>query len=568
MKGKVLVIDDEENIRFTFTTFLEEEGYEVMAAEDYESAFDILSQSDVDVIVCDIIMGPKTGIDVLREVKEKGLRSPIIMITGAPNIDTAAESVRHGAFDYIPKPFNKDVLVRVVRQAFRHRDLDNEKESYRRNLEAIFKSVQDAIVTVNNDMTITEANNAIENFLPYKPKDVINKNMADIFSKPREKCTEVLQKTLQTRQQVKECRAEWPKKHTGTQSVIMTCSPLIDSDGTFIGAVLVMRDVSRITDLERVLKERHTFHRLVGKSEKMQEIFSLVETLGEIETTVLITGESGTGKELVAEAIHYNGSRALKPLVKVNCSALAENLLESELFGHVAGAFTGATKDKIGRFQMADGGTIFLDEIGDISPSVQLKLMRVLQEKEFERVGDPRPLKVDVRVIAATNADLAEKIKKGTFREDLYYRLNVIEIAMPPLCERIEDITLLVGHFCEVFNKKFHKNIVGVSDDVMSIFIDYTWPGNIRELEHMIERAFILCRGDSITCEHLPHQIKNHTQSKTLSMENSNSSDSEVVLDALRKKRWNRTKAAQLLGISRQTLYRKIKELNLDETTE
>ncbi|MBT3260359.1 MAG: sigma-54-dependent Fis family transcriptional regulator, partial [Deltaproteobacteria bacterium] len=209
--------------------------------------------------------------------------------------------------------------------------------------------------------------------------------------------------------------------------------------------------------------------------------------------TVLITGESGTGKELVAEALHYKGGRNHKPLVKVNCSALSDNLLESELFGHIKGSFTGAVKDRIGRFQMADGGTILLDEIGDMPPKIQVKLLRVLQEKTFERVGESTSIKVDVRVVACTNQALREKIEQGEFREDLYYRLNVVEICVPPLRERKEDIPFLIDHFVKKFNKNINKDIFGISTDVQKVFMDYSWPGNVREMEHALEHAFILC---------------------------------------------------------------------------
>jgi transcriptional regulator with PAS, ATPase and Fis domain len=295
----------------------------------------------------------------------------------------------------------------------------------------------------------------------------------------------------------------------------------------------------------------------------MQEIYSLIESLCDVQTTVLITGESGTGKELVAEALHYRGSRSQKPLVKVNCSALSENLLESELFGHVKGAFTGAVKDKIGRFQRADGGTIFLDELGDVSHRIQLRLLRVLQEMEFERVGDSTPVTVDVRVIAATNQNLSEKVKRGEFREDLYYRLKVVEVAIPPLRDRLEDIPVLVDHFLKKFNEKFDKAITSVSADVQKIFMRHTWPGNIRELEHAIEHAFILCRQDIITIEHLPRSYCSIIESRPAPLEGANENESHSILQALEKTAWNKARAAKLLGLDRKTLYRKIWKYNI-----
>ncbi len=328
---------------------------------------------------------------------------------------------------------------------------------------------------------------------------------------------------------------------------------------------MVIRDETRLTGLEKELNERQKFHKIIGKSKNMQDVYSLIDLLTDVETTVLITGESGTGKELVAEALHYKGNRSSNSLVKVNCSALSENLLESELFGHVRGSFTGAIKDKVGRFQLSDGGTIFLDEIADISPKIQIKLLRVIQEKEFERVGDSKTSKVDVRVVSATNQDLSEKVKRGEFREDLYYRLNIMKINLPPLRERREDIPLLVNHFMKKFNTKFTKDITSISKDVEKLFMDYNWPGNVRELEHTLEHAFILCRHSAITIAHLPPEIKTHSSDDISISGNGNIDDPEVILSALEKTAWNKTKAAALLGISRRSIYRKIKEFNIVE---
>jgi transcriptional regulator with GAF, ATPase, and Fis domain len=260
-----------------------------------------------------------------------------------------------------------------------------------------------------------------------------------------------LQQTLNSRNSIQECQIECGHRRRSQSVALVNSAPLLDGNDNFIGAVLVIRDITRLTHLEAELRERHHFHKMVGKSAKMQQVYQLIKTLASQHTTVLITGESGTGKEIAAKALHYAGIRASGPFVAVNCSALAEGLLESELFGHVKGAFTGAVKDKLGRFGAAHSGTIFLDEIGDISPLIQLKLLRVLQEKEFDRVGESNPRKVDARVIASTHGDLKEAVRTAKFREDLYYRLNVIEINVPPLRERYGDIPLLINHFCRLF---------------------------------------------------------------------------------------------------------------------
>jgi two-component system, NtrC family, response regulator HydG len=565
MKNRILVVDDEEHVRVAFQTFLEEEGCEVAVADSYDAALRSLKSSRFDAVVSDIIMGQKTGIDLLREIKQKGLRCPVVMITGAPDIQTATSAVRLGAFDYISKPVTQEILLRAVRLALRHKALDDEREGYLRNLEAIFASVQDGVVSVDDAMVITHANEAIEYFTLFRPEQLPGKTIREAVKPSFSSCIEVLEKTIQTREPVREFRTEAAGSDGRPMVVVINCSPLIDRDGTFMGSVLVLRDISRITNLERELQERQFFHKIVGKSVIMQDIYTRIEALAETDTTVLITGGSGTGKELVAEAIHYSGSRALKPLVKFNCTAFAENLLESELFGHVAGAFTGAIKDKVGRFQMAHEGTIFLDEIGDMAPSLQLKLLRVLQEHEFERVGDTKPIKVDIRVIAATNCDLLEKMRQGSFREDLYYRLNVMEMNLPSLAQRIEDIPLLVGHFCAKFNKKFKKDVKGVSDQVMRLFVNYQWPGNVRELENVIERAFILCNTDTITTDHISLQLKDASGIENGVEESECALDYDQILNALKQTRWNRSKAAELLGTSRRTFYRKLKDLHLLE---
>ncbi|MCK4793987.1 MAG: sigma 54-interacting transcriptional regulator [Desulfobacteraceae bacterium] len=570
MMPRILVIDDEESIRFTFKSFLRKEQHEVVTAKNYDSAIESISSGAPDLIFADIILGGRTGLDVLREVRNRGLECPVIMITGEPNVETAANSVRLGAFDYISKPIHKETLLRAANMALHHKALvdekdqiEAEKEKYRYNLEAIFKSVQDAIVTVDTEMQVIEANEATKTICGVAPLELVGKKFDGVMTRCDKSCHKALEETLKTKNAAREYGIECKHQDRPRQVVALNSSPLMNRDNKFMGAVLVVRDVTRLADLERELKERHKFQNLIGKSKKMQEIYNLLEDLADTETTVLITGASGTGKELVAEALHYGGIRSDRTLVKVNCSALAESLLESELFGHVKGAFTDAIKDKAGRFQMADGGTILLDEIGDISPRIQLKLLRVLQEKEFERVGDSTPVKVEVRVIATTNQDLKEKVELGEFRQDLYYRLKVIEIPLPPLRERREDIPLLVDHFCNLFNKRDNKKIVGISDEVRNIFMHYPWQGNVRELEHAIEHAFILCHGQTITVDHLPAEIKDYTKESGTPLGKIPASGRDAIVKALEKTAWNKARAARLLGVSRQTIYRKIQAFGI-----
>jgi len=355
--------------------------------------------------------------------------------------------------------------------------------------------------------------------------------------------------------------------------------PILDNEiKTVIGRIFEQK---RILEENKVLRKklaaatRCEFHNIIGQNPKMQKIYNLIYSVASTNATVLITGESGTGKRLIAQAIHYSDSqRKDKPFVEVSCGALPENLLESELFGHVKGSFTGAIRDRKGRFEAADKGSIFLDEIDTFSPALQVKLLRVLQEGDFELVGDTNTVRVDVRVIAATNQDLRQCIQKGTFREDLYYRLNVIPIYAPPLRERKEDIPLLTEHFLDKCSKKIKgKNVDKISSEVMDIFFAYNWPGNVRELENVIERAIILCKNETIEKDDLPESLHEQQLSQAVLNQKQQGSlkealrysEKEIIERALRECKGNRKKAAESLGINRTTLYNKMREYELLE---
>lgn len=465
---------------------------------------------------------------------------------------------------------NEDIVgFRVLSREITDRVYTEKKLiEHRALLEAIFDGVKDGIITVDSQQRIIAVNSTVQSMCGFDCKNVIGKPLSQCLKQCKKSCSEILQQTLEKQTTIEVDQVVCHSQSCQKQVVSITSSPYLDPSGKFIGAVLVIRDITRLKHLERELKERHQFYNIIGKSKKMKEIYALLRELSNVDTTVLVTGESGTGKELIAKALHYSGDRRNKPFIIVNCSALTESLLESELFGHVKGAFTGAVKDKEGRFQAADGGTIVLDEIGDISPLIQLKLLRVLQEKEFERVGEHVPRKVDVRIIACTNRNLKEMVKRNRFREDLFYRLKVLEISLPSLRERSDDILLLTDHFRRVFNKKFTKNIKGVSNDVLAQFMDYAWPGNVRELKHTLERAFVLCHGHVITRKHLPPElIRNNINSSSrfviLNTEKRTSQTAQDIIEALKKTRWKKTAAARLLGISRQTLYRKIHKYDI-----
>jgi len=345
--------------------------------------------------------------------------------------------------------------------------------------------------------------------------------------------------------------------------------------------LLIIKRILRMRQLEeenlslrKRVEERYGLEGLVGKSPQMLKVYDLMETVAQTDTTILIYGESGTGKEVAANAIHLQSPRKGRPFVKVNCAALPETLLESELFGHEKGAFTGAIKQRKGRFEMADGGTLFLDEIGDISPVVQVRLLRVLQERQFERVGGNETLSVNVRLICATQRDLKDEIRKGTFREDLYYRLNVVPITLPPLRERREDILLLAEHFVDKFSKKMGKEIAGLSEDAKTLLLRYPFPGNIREIENMIERAITLIKGKVIQAGDLPEEVcggetpvRNICENIRASKPLSNAIrlfEKEYIQSVLEKTKGKKGEAAEILGISRKTLWEKIKELEIE----
>ena len=342
-----------------------------------------------------------------------------------------------------------------------------------------------------------------------------------------------------------------------------------DERGQIIGGVETFRDLSVIEELKKELFQKYTLGDIISKNYLIHDIFNILPNIAESDSTVLIQGASGTGKELFAKAIHNLSRRKEKPFIKVNCGALPDTLLESELFGYIKGAFTDAKKDKPGRFALANGGTIFLDEVGDMSPSLQVKLLRVLQEKEFEPLGATSPRKTDVRIIAATNKDLSKLISEGKFRDDLFYRLNVVKIELPPLSQRREDIPLLIDAFIQKFNAKMGKQIVGVSDQALRLLLKHDYPGNIRELENIIEHAFVLCRGERIDFDCLPKEItegqKGDYPSMPLQEETPfEKAETEVIEKILKKYDGNRIKTAQELGIDRTTLWRKIKKYGLN----
>ena len=447
MKFTILVIDDEKNIREGLSMALEDEGYDVITAEDGKKGLEKALYESVDLIITDLRMPLVSGEEILKKVVTELPSIPVIVLTGHGTVELAVEAMRIGAYDFLTKPLDLDRLFRLVKRALENRALVLEKK-----------------------------------------------------------------------------------------------------------------------ELEERLEKSTSIENIIGNSSAIRKVFDEIKKVAPTKATVLITGESGVGKELVANAIHNFSQRRNKPFIKVHCAALAESLLESELFGHEKGAFTGAIERKRGRFELSNKGSIFLDEIGEINQNIQVKLLRVLQEKQIERVGSSEPIDVDTRVIAATNKDLEKEMKEGRFREDLYYRLNVVHIFIPPLRERREDIPLLVDHFVKEFEAENGKVISSIEPKARNAIYNYDWPGNIRQLRNCIESAVVMTSDNILHFEDLPFKEKGETEVIKIpigsTMENA---EKEIIIKTLNHENNNKKRASDILGIGRKTLYRKLKEYNIED---
>ncbi|MCP4705698.1 MAG: PAS domain-containing protein, partial [candidate division Zixibacteria bacterium] len=395
----------------------------------------------------------------------------------------------------------------------------------------ILNSIADGVFTVDRDWKITSFNKAAESITRISKEEAIGQNCCDIFKASICERGCVLRETLKTGQQVINRPIYIINSDGETVPISISTALLKDKDGDVIGGVETFRDLSVEDELRRRLEKKYSHQDIIGKNNKVLEIFDILPSIAESESTVLIEGESGVGKELFARAIHNLSPRKKKPLITINCGALPDTLLESELFGYKAGAFTDARKDKPGRFALGEGGTVFLDEIGDISPALQVRLLRVLQEKTYEPLGGTEPIKANVRIIAATNKNLERLIKNDLFREDLYYRINVIKVKLPPLRERTEDIPLLVNHFISRFNKLKRKLITGISPEVLSILMNHNFPGNIRELENIIEHAFILNRSGRIEIKDLPENLRPIEDAKQVEIKSIDDIEAQFIIE-------------------------------------
>lgn len=433
--------------------------------------------------------------------------------------------------------------------------------------QVILDSITDGVFTVDREWRITSFNAAAEQITGVPHDEAIGKQCCDVFRANICENECALRQTIDTGQPVVN-KAIYIINAEGRQVPISISTAVLDNgEGEIVGGAETFRDLSLVEDLRKEIEGRYTFSDIIGRSPAMQSLFDLLPVVAASDSTVLINGESGTGKELVARAIHNLSPRKRRRFVAINCGALPDTLLESELFGHKAGAFTDARKDKPGRFAIADGGTILLDEIGDISPAMQVRLLRVLQERVYEPLGSVDPVDVDVRVITATNRDLSMLVEQGDFRADLFYRIDVFRIDLPALRDRREDIPLLVDHFISRFNRLQNKDVAGVTDEVLNVLMRCDFPGNARELENAIEHAFVLCRSGFIELRHMPREILRCSGLPTMNAGPGATLESIEALhiaDALRRHSGNRKAAAEELGIHPSTLRRKIKDLRID----
>lgn len=435
-----------------------------------------------------------------------------------------------------------------------------------RRCELILNSVADGVFTVDRDWNITAFNRAAERITGVPCKEALGRKCFEVFLADVCQAACVLRRTMEHGEELIDFRVNILNAAGRRVPVSVSTAVLRDEQGKIVGGVETFRDLSAVEMLRREIKGRYTFADIVSKNHEMWKMFDVLPDIAVSDSTVLIEGPSGSGKELFAKAVHNLSNRKEGRFVAVNCGALPDTLLASELFGYLKGAFTGAVKDKPGRFAFAEGGTLFLDEIGDVSFALQVKLLRVLQEKEYEPLGAVAPCKSDVRIIAAANKPLAELVARGVFREDLYYRLNIVKLVLPPLAQRREDIPLLSERFIQKFNAEKGKRIERISENTLDILMCHDFPGNVRELQNIIEHAFVLCRGREIEPSHLPKEllekavppIPDASVARPLRQ-----AEAEKILETLEKHKGHRGKTAAELGIDKATLWRKMKKLGL-----
>jgi PAS domain S-box-containing protein len=445
-----------------------------------------------------------------------------------------------------------------------------------RYLPLVLDVLDQGVFTVDEATCITSFNSVAERLTGWTAAEVMGRRCSEIFRSDLCSQTCPLRHSIQSRSTVRNRQVYIRGRDGRTVPISVSTAPLVTRGGRLLGGVEVFRDLSGLVDLKRRLDQRYKLVDIIGRSPPMRRLFELLPPVAESDSTVLVTGASGTGKELVARTLHSLGPRRKGPFVAVNCGAIPETLLEAELFGHVRGAFTDARRDRAGRISAADGGILFLDEIGDLPRAMQVKVLRFLQERAYEPLGSDRTVKADVRVVAATNRDLPDMVRRGDFREDLFFRLNVVQLDIPPLAQRAEDVPLLVSHYVDVFRGRSGKPIEGVDDEAMALLMSYPFPGNVRELENIIERAFILCPGTRIGARCLPPSVTAAAAAAVAAaavaaaaavpraVPARRGGQVEAIRAALERHGGNRTHAAIELGIHRITLIRQMRRLGID----
>jgi sigma-54 dependent transcriptional regulator, acetoin dehydrogenase operon transcriptional activator AcoR len=444
------------------------------------------------------------------------------------------------------------------------KDSDVRKSTLSPQTEIILNSIADGVFTVDLEWRITFFNRAAEKITGVSASEAIGRPCCEVFRASICESTCALKCTLETEEPVINRPVVIFRADCKEIPISISTALLRDESGRIIGGVETFRDLSLVETLRKEIDRQYRFQDIISKSSAMRQLFSILPEVAQSESTVLIQGESGTGKELLSRAVHNLSPRAEGPFVAVNCGALPDTLLESELFGHIAGAFTDAKRNRFGRFALAEGGTLFLDEIGDISPAFQVRLLRVLEEHCYEPLGSSKTVGTNVRIITASNKDLSRLVEEGSFRKDLYYRINVVKLELPSLAQRREDIPLLSDHFIERLNKLRNKNVAGLNPEALALFMRHDWPGNIRELENVIEYAFILCRNGLIQPKCLPEYL-NTNVCRIVDFAGFTLFDAErhTIINALERNGWRRMATARELGVDKNTLRRKMKRLNI-----
>ncbi|MFH1377366.1 MAG: sigma 54-interacting transcriptional regulator [Planctomycetota bacterium] len=588
--AEILIVDDKAENRALLEAHVSASGHHATMAENGREALDAMAARLPDLVLLDIMMPVMDGFETLETMRRDDRLSkiPVIILSADGDTDSIVRGISLGADDYIAKPFKTEVLAARVasslqKKFLRDREADyvNRIESYNSRLSALFDSVNDGLILVDDERMIRAMNRQAGALLDINPVEAIGHPITYIadFAATSGRFPFIDSATGSIKLMSREQTLLATRSGRELQ-IIATVSPLRRDNGE-AGFVIAFHDVSELLKLRMDVRSRFNYHGIIGMSAAMRDLIQMLERMAPTKATVLISGETGTGKELFASAVHYASARSNGPLVKVNVAALPESLLESELFGHIKGSFTGADRTRVGRFELADGGTIFLDEIGEIPPNVQVKLLRVLQDQMIEKIGEAHSKKIDVRIVAATNKDLRESIDAGLFREDLYYRLNTIHLRVPPLRERREDIIPLSEKFLSELATRESRSEKKLHADCLPVLLEADWPGNVRQLEHVIEYAWYHSTQDYIHASDLPQETwerirrsepsARRTGSRRESTSSSSGrtndmrpvSEAEYLREVLVRNDGKLGPTAEELGMHRTTLWRKLKRYGL-----